>query len=81
MDYNSYQNPLTGRYAGPEMNYNWSPHKKHSTWRKLWIALAEEEQALGLEITDEQIAEMKAIIEEKKRVFAETYKILCDVTG
>ena len=59
MDYNSYQNPLTGRYAGPEMNYNWSPHKKHSTWRRLWLALAEEEQKLGLDITDAQIAEMR----------------------
>lgn len=61
---NSYQNPLTGRYAGKEMSYNWSPQKKHSTWRKLWIALAESEKELGLDITDEQIAEMKAHIED-----------------
>jgi len=56
-DHNSYQNPLTGRYASKEMSYNWSPQKKHSTWRRLWVALAESEKELGLAITDEQIAE------------------------
>jgi adenylosuccinate lyase len=60
MCYNSYQNPLTGRYASVEMSYNWSPQKKHSTWRRLWIALAKSEKELGLNITDEQIAEMEA---------------------
>lgn len=59
MDFNVYQNPLTGRYASREMNFNWSPQKKHSTWRRLWLALAEEEQSLGLDITNEQIEEMK----------------------
>ena len=63
-DNTTYQNPLTGRYSGKEMSYNWSPQKKHSTWRKLWIALAESEKELGLAITDEQIAEMKAHIED-----------------
>ena len=62
MDNNSYQNPLTGRYASVEMSYNWSPQKKHSTWRKLWIALAKSEKELGLNITDEQISEMEANI-------------------
>jgi adenylosuccinate lyase len=62
MDNNSYQNPLTGRYASVEMSYNWSPQKKHSTWRKLWLALAKSEKELGLNITDEQIAEMEANI-------------------
>ena len=37
---NVYQNPLTGRYASKEMSYNWSPQRKHSTWRRLWLALA-----------------------------------------
>ena len=59
-NYNSYENPLTGRYASKEMSYNWSPQKKHSTWRKLWIALAKAEKELGLNITDEQIADMEA---------------------
>ena len=36
---NVYQNPLTGRYASKEMSYNWSPQRKHSTWRRLWLAL------------------------------------------
>ena len=74
MDYNSYQNPLTGRYAGPEMNYNWSPHKKHSTWRRLWLALAEEEQKLGLDITDEQIAEMRQHLDDVNFDVAEAFE-------
>ena len=41
------------------MNFIWSPAKKFSTWRKLWLALAESEQALGLDITDEQLEEMR----------------------
>ena len=74
MDYNSYQNPLTGRYAGPEMNYNWSPHKKHSTWRRLWLALAEEEQKLGLDITDAQIAEMREHLDDVNFDVAEAFE-------
>ena len=74
MDYNSYQNPLTGRYAGPEMNNNWSPHKKHSTWRRLWLALAEEEQKLGLDITDEQIAEMRQHLDDVNFDVAEAFE-------
>ncbi|MCD8395839.1 MAG: adenylosuccinate lyase [Lachnospiraceae bacterium] len=54
-----YQSPLSERYASREMQYIFSPDKKFRTWRRLWIALAETEQALGLAITDEQIAEMK----------------------
>ena len=74
MDYNSYQNPLTGRYAGPEMNYNWSPHKKHSTWRRLWLALAEEEQKLGLDIIDAQIAEMREHLDDVNFDVAEAFE-------
>jgi adenylosuccinate lyase len=58
-----YQNPLLERYASHEMSHIFSPHYKFSTWRKLWIALAECEKKLGLPITDEQINEMKAHIE------------------
>jgi len=54
-----YQSPLSERYASREMQYIFSPDKKFRTWRRLWIALAETEQALGLAITDEQIAQMK----------------------
>lgn len=55
---NTYESPLNSRYASKEMQYIFSPDKKFSTWRKLWIALAESEQELGLDIMDEQIAEM-----------------------
>ncbi len=57
---NQYESPLASRYASDEMLYLFSPDKKFSTWRKLWIALARAEKALGLAITDEQIAEMEA---------------------
>lgn len=56
---NIYENPLVSRYASKEMLYIFSPDKKFKTWRKLWIALAEAEQELGLDITDEQIAQLK----------------------
>ena len=55
-----YQSPLSERYASREMQYIFSPEKKFRTWRKLWIALAETERELGLNITQEQIDEMKA---------------------
>ena len=61
---NSYESPLCSRYASPEMQYIFSPDMKFTTWRRLWIALAETEQALGLPITDEQIAELKAHVED-----------------
>ncbi|MEW4488190.1 adenylosuccinate lyase [Thalassoglobus sp. JC818] len=54
-----YQNPLNTRYASAAMSGIWSAQTKHSTWRKLWIALAEAQQELGLEITDTQLAELK----------------------
>ena len=57
---NTYESPLNSRYASKEMQYIFSPDKKFSTWRKLWIALAETEKELGLDITDEQIEELKA---------------------
>ena len=62
MNMNIYSNPLSERYSSKEMLENFSPDKKFSTWRKLWIALAESEKELGLHITDEQIEEMKANI-------------------
>ncbi len=55
-----YQSPLSERYASKEMQYIFSPDMKFRTWRRLWIALAETEKELGLDITDEQIAELKA---------------------
>lgn len=57
--YENYQNPLIERYSSEEMLKQFSPMKKFSTWRKLWVALAEAEKELGLNITDLQIEEMK----------------------
>lgn len=56
---NSYKNPLEERYSSEEMLYNFSPENKFRNWRKLWIALAEIEKDLGLEISSEQIQELK----------------------
>ena len=56
----TYESPLNSRYASKEMQYIFSPDKKFRTWRLLWIALAEAEKELGLNITDEQIADLKA---------------------
>lgn len=60
MSTDRYVSPLSERYASKEMQYIFSPDKKFRTWRKLWIALAESEQELGLNITQEQIDELKA---------------------
>ena len=61
---NRYESPLCSRYASDKMQFVFSPDFKFSTWRKLWVALAESEKELGLAITDEQIAEMKAHTED-----------------
>ena len=63
-EFTSYQNPLTGRYASREMSYNWSPQRKHSTWRRLWLALAESEKELGLPITYQQLEQMRAHLDD-----------------
>ena len=60
--YNIYANPLIDRYCSKDMSYIFSPQYKFSTWRRLWVALAESEKELGLNITDEQINELKANI-------------------
>ncbi len=60
MSHEQYENPLISRYASRDMSFLWSPQKKHSTWRRLWLALAESEQELGLSITDEQLEAMRA---------------------
>lgn len=75
-DRSTYENPLTGRYASKAMSFLWSPQNKFGTWRKLWIALAQAEQELGLDISDAQLAELRAsaetinfeVAEEEERV-------------
>ena len=60
----TYRNPLTDRYAGKEMSFIWSPQHKHSTWRRLWLTLAKCEKALGIPISDEQIDELAAHLDD-----------------
>ena len=64
MSTDRYQSPLSERYASREMQYIFSPDMKFRTWRKLWIALAETEKELGLNITQEQIDELKEHAED-----------------
>lgn len=64
MSNDKYMSPLSERYASKEMQYIFSPDMKFRTWRKLWIALAETEKELGLNITQEQIDELKAFQED-----------------
>ncbi len=59
-----YTSPFSERYAGPEMKYLFSPDKKFSTWRRLWIALAESEMELGLPVTQAQVDQLKQHIED-----------------
>ncbi|MGM9536819.1 MAG: lyase family protein, partial [Candidatus Onthomonas sp.] len=58
-----YESPLSSRYSSDEMQYIFSPIKKFTTWRRLWIALARAEMELGLPITQEQIDEMEANVD------------------
>ena len=60
----SYTSPLVERFATKAMAAHWSPQKKFSTWRRCWIALAEAEQSLGIEITDAQLEEMRAHVDD-----------------
>ena len=64
MDRTIYESPLTSRYASKEMSHIFSQEKKFTTWRKLWIALAESEMELGLNVTKEQVDELKAHVND-----------------
>ena len=59
-----YENPLIARYASAQMSELWSPQRKFSTWRRLWVALAEAEAELGLPVSQEQIAELKQHVDD-----------------
>jgi adenylosuccinate lyase len=70
MPTNIYESPLASRYASDEMLRLFSADKKFTTWRRLWVALARAEKTLGLQITDEQIAEMEAHVGDIDYAFA-----------
>lgn len=91
-----YESPLNTRYASREMSAIWSEQRKHSTWRRLWVVLAETERELGLDITAAQVEELRANVDnidfdraayhEKIRrhdvmAHVETYKELCPTAG
>ena len=62
--HSQYENPLITRYASREMSELWSAQRKFSTWRRLWVALAEAERALGLNISEAQVAELRARVDD-----------------
>ncbi|MCH8046516.1 MAG: adenylosuccinate lyase [Planctomycetes bacterium] len=69
-----YQNPLITRYASAEMSALWSAQTKHSTWRRLWVALAESMRELGQEISSEQIEAMRAAVDDVDFTVAARYE-------
>lgn len=73
-DNSIYTNPLITRYASKEMSANFSDDKRFKLWRKLWIALAESEKELGLNITDAQVAELKKYADDINFELAEQYE-------
>ena len=96
MSRDQYESPLNTRYASREMSAIWSEQRKHSTWRRLWVVLAETERELGLDITQAQVDELRAQVDnidfaraahhEKIRrhdvmAHVETYKELCPTAG
>ncbi len=74
--HDTYTSPLAARNASPEMCKIWSPRHKFTTWRKIWLAVAEAQQACGLDITDEQLNEMRAHLEvtDEDMVLAAKYE-------
>ena len=74
MNRQKYESAFSGRYASKEMQYLFSQDMKFTTWRKLWISLAKAEKALGLSITDEQIAELEAHKDDVNYEEAEAYE-------
>ena len=64
MNHDRYISPLSTRYAGKEMQYLFSEDMKFTTFHKLWIALAKAEKAMGVAISEEQIAEMEAHLQD-----------------
>ncbi|MDO4551537.1 MAG: adenylosuccinate lyase [Planctomycetia bacterium] len=72
--YTEYRNPLISRYASKQMSSIWSEQRKFSTWRRLWVALAEAEAELGLPITETQLEELRANVDNINFPLAEEYE-------
>ncbi len=83
-DYDTWQSPLSGRYASKEMLQLFSPRTRASKWRELWVWLAEAEKELGLDISDKAIEQMRANVRmsdhdfeiaavEEKRRYMDTF--------
>lgn len=70
----TYRSPLESRYASKEMRAIWSPQRKFSTWRRIWLALAEAQRELGLNITQQQIDELRAHLDDIDFAAAEKYE-------
>jgi len=69
-----YRSPLEGRYASEAMRRIWSDHRKFTTWRRLWLALAEAERDLGLAISEEQVQELREHLDDIDYAAAEQYE-------
>lgn len=73
-EHSEYQSPLNTRYASPAMRRLWSAQTKHSHWRRLWVALADAERELGLDITQQQIDALRAAVDHIDFAAAATYE-------
>lgn len=74
MSFDVYDNPLVGRYASAEMSRLWSPQSRHATWRRFWAALAEAQRELGLAISQTQIDELRAHLDDIDFAVAARYE-------
>ena len=74
MSHDVYENPLIKRYASKPMAELWSEQRKHSTWRRLWVALAEAERELGIEISESQISDLRSATDDIDFTLAAKYE-------
>ena len=77
---NSYESPFCTRYASPEMQYLFSADKKFTTWRRLWVALARAEHQLGLPVTQAQVDQLEANVENIDYDVAREREKVCPTT-